>query len=106
TLLSGPVVLVICVMLLIGSVAFLDTMAATLFMGLGLAVMLVGLGILRLARPANDRGFHHNIEGRAAPFTILTIFAVVIGGIAEILPTVIAAPEMTQSTHNVPYTGL
>ena len=40
------------------------------------------------------------------PFTALTILAVLVGGIAEIVPSVVAGGEALRSTSNVPYTAL
>jgi cytochrome c oxidase cbb3-type subunit I/II len=50
--------------------------------------------------------WHHIIEGRAMFFTGLVVVAVLIGGIAEIVPTIITSPSTLRSSTNVPYTAL
>jgi cytochrome c oxidase cbb3-type subunit I/II len=50
--------------------------------------------------------WHHIIEGRAMFFSGLVIVAVLIGGIAEIVPTIISGPSALRSDTNVPYTAL
>jgi len=52
------------------------------------------------------RTWHHLIEGKAVPFTTLTMVAVLVGGLAEIVPTVIAGGERLRTTKNKPYTAL
>jgi cytochrome c oxidase cbb3-type subunit I/II len=50
--------------------------------------------------------WHALLEGKALPFTALTIIGVLIGGVAEIIPSIIAGGETLRTTSNVPYTGL
>jgi len=46
------------------------------------------------------------VEGKAMTFTVLTIAAVLVGGIAEIVPIVISGNATLAATHNKPYTAL
>jgi cytochrome c oxidase cbb3-type subunit I/II len=50
--------------------------------------------------------WHRMIEGKAVPFTALTIASVLVGGLAEIVPSVVAGGEKLRTTHNKPYTAL
>jgi cytochrome c oxidase cbb3-type subunit I/II len=50
--------------------------------------------------------WHHLVEGRAMFFTGLVVVAVLIGGAAEIIPSIISGPSALRSDTNVPYTAL
>jgi cytochrome c oxidase cbb3-type subunit I/II len=50
--------------------------------------------------------WHHLVEGRAMFFTGLVIVSVLVGGIAEIIPSIISGPRALRSDTNVPYTAL
>ncbi|MGD8862275.1 MAG: cytochrome-c oxidase, cbb3-type subunit I [Myxococcales bacterium] len=50
--------------------------------------------------------WHALLEGKALPFTTLTIIGVLIGGVAEIIPSIVTGGETLRTTSNVPYTGL
>ncbi len=50
--------------------------------------------------------WHRIIEGRGAIFTTLTLAAVLAGGIAEIVPSLISAANHERTDTEVPYTGL
>ncbi len=105
-LVAPPVIFAVVVMIAFGSVAFLDAMPSTFFVSLAFALAFVGGIVLRLARRPGRPTWHSLIEGRAAPFTVLTIGAVLVGGVAEILPTLVASPESMQAARNVPYSAL
>ncbi len=49
--------------------------------------------------------WHHIIEGRALIFSVLVVLAVLIGGVAEIIPSLIAGPS-AMASKNTPYTAL
>jgi cytochrome c oxidase cbb3-type subunit I/II len=50
--------------------------------------------------------FHGVLEGRALIFTVFTVIAVLIGGVAEILPTVVMSNGERAETSQRPYTPL
>ncbi len=71
------------------TVAYLaaDAIGAILVMLL-LAVLLV-VTLLTWGNKKDDEvNFHHLLEGRPLVFTVLTVFAILIGGIAELVPTI------------------
>ena len=68
------------------------------------AIMIVVFQSLKEGRKGPS--WHSIIEGRAAFFTVLVVVAVLIGGVAEIVPSIIAGPSAMRSTTNVPYTAL
>ena len=72
----------------------------------GTLLLLVGFLILLVSRDDEKPTFHAKLEGKVAPFTILTFVAVLIGGVVQILPTVVASPEAIAATTNTPYTAL
>ncbi len=61
---------------------------------------------LRLGQKDDRSVWHGILEGRALIFTVLTVIAVLIGGIAEILPSVVIGANDRASTRQHPYTPL
>jgi cytochrome c oxidase cbb3-type subunit I/II len=60
-------------------------------------ILLVSIGggtlfLLSLRKPGGAPTWHRIVEGRAAIFTALTVVAVLVGGVAEIVPALIVAP--------------
>ncbi|MDD9935056.1 MAG: cytochrome-c oxidase, cbb3-type subunit I [Myxococcales bacterium] len=114
--LGRPVVLCALGIGVLLSTALMDEVQTTIVFAL---VILVGIIVAVVmygqeAREARaERGeeptgptWHRLVEGRALPFTALTILAVLVGGIAEIVPSVVAGGETLRTTSNVPYTAL
>jgi cytochrome c oxidase cbb3-type subunit I/II len=69
---------------------------------LTLATLTVGVAVFaviafQVAQRPGEPTWHRLLEGRAAPFTALTVLAVLAGGVAEILPTVLATPAREAS---------
>lgn len=91
---------------LIATGFFFEAIQSLILIIAGSLLLLVGFLILLIAREEGKPTFHAKLEGKAAPFTILTFIAVLIGGVVQILPTVIASPEAVASTTNTPYTPL
>ena len=91
---------------LIALAGFTDAAASILFISLGLAVLLGTVFIASLVAKKGTPTWHSRLEGHAAPFAVLTAVAALAGGIAELLPSIIAAPEAIAATTNVPYTAL
>jgi cytochrome c oxidase cbb3-type subunit I/II len=103
--LGTPVLMCIAGLALLASLAFLGPLGNTL----GIAGMIaVSAAILYFDREKKlgQSSWHHIVEGRALPFTVLTVGAVLIGGIAEIVPIVIAGNAKLGTTKQQPYTGL
>jgi len=101
---SGPVVLTTVICVVVGSIAWLDAIAST-FMILVASVVAVG-GAVLLALSRENRGWHRVLEGRSLIFTGLTTAAVLIGGVAEILPTVALGAHDRATSEMEPYTPL
>jgi cytochrome c oxidase cbb3-type subunit I/II len=97
--LGSPVLLSFAVLALLGVSVLLPPGESTALIGLGAMIALVA-GALYFERKADEPAspsdkptWHRIVEGRALPFSVLTIVAVLIGGVAEILPMVIAGND-------------
>ncbi len=94
------------------------TVAAVIAIGLvsgamSIAALVVALGIaiggaysIVKGKKDGKPAWHAVLEGRALIFTVLTVVAVLVGGIAELIPLVVTTNEDTRLTSNVPYTAL
>ncbi len=100
-----PVILTALVFALFGAFPFLDAIA-----NVALAAVAIGVGVLGttliLVGGKGRPSWHSLLEGRALWFTVFTIVAVLVGGVAEIVPTVIAGNAARASTDNAPYRAL
>ncbi len=104
-----PVLLALGVGGLLGASAFFGAAGTTLLVIAALFVAITA-GVLMFGGEgegaAQSARWHRLVEGRALPFTALTIAAVLAGGVAEIVPTVITGTEKLATTRNVPYKPL
>jgi len=103
---APPVMIGVVAMGLFAVVAWAQAIASIIFITLGMAVIFGGLIVWQLSRKSGQPAWHHLLEGRAMIFTVLTVLAMLVGGVAELLPTIIATPEQLSSTQEVPYTPL
>jgi len=70
-------------------------------------IVLVGLfAVLTYRKEEGRPGWHSLLEGNSLVFTVLTLIAILIGGIAEILPTVLIADSVPRTGTAQPYTAL
>jgi cytochrome c oxidase cbb3-type subunit I/II len=104
-LLGRPVLLAVVATVLFMLVAQLPPVPSAVVMALALVVVVGGSAIAFRKRDGKPT-WHSIIEGRAVPFTALTVGAILIGGAAEIVPTVVASNETLRTTRNTPYTAL
>ena len=105
-LFGQPVMASIIVMSLLFAMGLFDGLMSTI-----LALAAIMWGVVAIAVSMRNRGdekvsWHHMLEGRAGVFTVLVVIGVLVGGVAEIVPMVIAVPESIRTTKNVPYTPL
>jgi cytochrome c oxidase cbb3-type subunit I/II len=105
-LLGRPVWITAAVTLLVGSIAFINEMASTTMIVIAFAVALLGGIALHMSRVQGKPTWHGLLEGRGLLFTSFTVIAVLAGGIAEIVPSVVTGQQALKSTDNVPYTAL
>ncbi len=105
-ILAPPVVLVF----VIGTVVFVagvaNAVASTTLLAVAFAIALLGTLALESSRRGGGPTWHRLLEGRALPFTALTAIAVLIGGVAEIIPIVMVSEATAAITEQRPYTAL
>jgi len=100
-----PALVSLVVVALMLAAGFLDAIPATAVIALCVAVAIGGYYLTAKGRSPDKPTWHHLLEGRAGLLTVFTVVAILIGGVAEIVPTVIATPEAT-TIQNTPYTPL
>ncbi len=105
-LLGPPVVVSFVVMAMLSTVAVLNTAGSVVFVTLAFAIAIGFVVVGQVSKHTGKPPWHHLLEGRALLFTVLTVVAILIGGVAEIVPSMLAVPEQLSSTRNVPYTAL
>jgi len=100
-----PVVLTGVIALLLALFPFVDPIGNVMLMALVLGIGIFGTVIVQLKR-AGEPAWHALLEGRALWFSAFTVIAVLAGGVAELVPTIITGSEALALTHNVPYRPL
>jgi cytochrome c oxidase cbb3-type subunit I/II len=98
-----PVVLAVVTFGLAGAFALSNMMAGVAFAS---AAFVVGvLGVIAVRSTGGGEGaWHRLLEGRALLFTVLTLLAVLAGGVAEIVPSLLVKPA--ESADARPYRAL
>ena len=105
-LLFGKPALVSAVVVTLMLVAgFLDALPAMALIVLAVLVAMGGYFLTAKGRSDDKPTWHRMLEGRAGAFSVFTVIAILVGGVAEIIPTVITSPEAT-SIQNTPYSPL
>ena len=104
-LFAGPVLLsaVVLTMLVIGVVT--NILSAMAFFTLGIVIAVFGGAAFKLMHSPGQPTWHRLLEGRGLLFSILVVVAVLIGGVAEILPTIVVGPRGLDAGAT-PYTAL
>jgi cytochrome c oxidase cbb3-type subunit I/II len=102
--LAPPLVLSVVVCALFGVALMLEPVGATFVASVAVAVA-VG-GTVWIKASGRSTNWHHLLEGRGAIFSVLAGLAVLIGGIAEILPAVVVGEAERAVTEHTPYTAL
>ena len=99
-----PVVFGVVITGLVVLLGFVDIEIAIVVLA---GILLSSVAAYLLTGPRGDGRptWHRLVEGRALIFTVLTLAAVLVGGIAEILPTVIGRPAVAAADH-APYSPL
>jgi cytochrome c oxidase cbb3-type subunit I/II len=106
-ILSKPVVVTVSVLALAGVGMAVNTFTSPLFIMTALAVGARGAAAVRAAKTDGEPAWHRIIEGRALIFTVLATIAVLAGGVAELVPSLIVKPAEAASKTDVrPYRPL
>jgi cytochrome c oxidase cbb3-type subunit I/II len=66
----------------------------------------VGAYFIQLAREKGKPAWHNLLEGRAAIFTVLTVIAVLVGGLVEIVPSLLVEQTNATGVQAKPYRPL
>ncbi len=102
--LSPPVLLVAVVGGLVGAVAVVGELGSTLLVSVAVVTAILGTMALQLSR--SGAGWHRLLEGKSLVFTVFITIAVLIGGIAELVPTFVVNEEAARNSPMRPYTPL
>ena len=86
---GAPVVLTLVVSVLVGALAVVGVNASVGITTLAVAVAVGGTIALQLSKEEGQPTWHRLLEGRALIFTVFVVLAVLVGGVAEIIPTII-----------------
>ena len=105
-LLGAPVLLSAVIIVLVLSIAFLPGNTSLLVVAVALGVGALGFRRLMRDRESGKVTWHHLLEGKGAIFTVLVVVAVLVGGIAELVPTVVTGSRAMIETSTLPYTPL
>ena len=102
-----PVILTFVVGALVTAMAVVNEMASVVIAAVALAVAVLGTIALGFGQKKEGaKSWHGILEGRGLIFTVLTVIAVLVGGIAEILPSVAIGVHDRRTTQQQPYTAL
>ena len=108
---GSPVILTVLSFALLAAVALLGPAGSTLTLVIGASILL-SAAVFYFERPDEDAQtpakprWHALVEGKALTFTVLTIGAILVGGVAEIVPLVIAGNDRLAVRDHAPYTPL
>jgi len=102
---SGPVVLAVGVGALGGLFLVTNAFASMLFVAIAATVGVLGALAFSSAR-SSAKGWHRVLEGRALIFSSMVVVAVLIGGVCEIIPTLVAQPDASTIASAHPYKPL
>jgi len=107
-LFGKPVILVTTVGVLGGLFLVTNAMASLFFVTVALFIGVLGAVAVSAAKEKGGEGtaWHRLLEGRALVFVSLTIIAVLIGGVAEIVPSLLAQPDSASVADAKPYSAL
>jgi cytochrome c oxidase cbb3-type subunit I/II len=103
---GAPVVLVALAAVLIGTAAVVNVSAGVALLFLGVALTFGGGIALKLSGNGDKPTWHRILEGRPLLFTAFSVIAILIGGIAEIVPTVVLSKSDVRLSTGGAYTPL
>lgn len=101
-----PVIVVAITSILAGSIAVLNQVASTMMATLAIAMAVGGTIGIQITQKKGATNWHHLLEGKPLIFTVFVVIAVLIGGIAEIIPSVVIRHVDPTTTSARPYRPL
>jgi cytochrome c oxidase cbb3-type subunit I/II len=106
-LLTQPAPMMVLVVIGLALAAgFTDAVGTTGLIFLSALIGVIGWSFMALRKKDDSPGWHHLLEGRPLLFTVLSVVAILIGGVAEIVPTVIMTGADARSVTTHPYKPL
>jgi cytochrome c oxidase cbb3-type subunit I/II len=87
-----PVILVTLVAVTAATMAVVNNEASIVLAGMLVTVAILGTIALHLTVDRTRPSWHRLLEGRALMFTSFTVIAVLAGGVAELVPSLLATP--------------
>ena len=104
---SPPVLVTVTVVALAGVALMVNAFTSPFFIFVAVVVAGFGAASIRAARAEGGAAWHRIVEGRALVFTVLATLAVLVGGVAELVPALIVKPAEAASKTDVrPYRAL
>jgi cytochrome c oxidase cbb3-type subunit I/II len=105
---GSPVIITALCLTLIGLAGFTNPMGSAAFILVAILLGFFGIYFTTLTTSPDKPTWHSIIEGRALLFTVLTVIAVLIGGVAEIVPSIVmkATDADAAKKSNPPYRAL
>jgi cytochrome c oxidase cbb3-type subunit I/II len=88
-LFGRPVILVMVVSVLAATMMVVNKEASIFIATMAVIVAVLGTMALRLAQTSGQKNWHMLLEGRALVFTAFTVIAVLAGGVAELVPSLV-----------------
>ncbi len=101
-----PVLLTGGVMALFASIAVMNQMASIAVAAIAVFVAIFGTLAFQLSKQDGKPTWHSLVEGRALIFSVLTAIAVGVGGVAELIPTLVINRAEARTVTTRPYTPL
>ncbi|MGO9834760.1 MAG: cytochrome-c oxidase, cbb3-type subunit I [Polyangiaceae bacterium] len=92
-LLGKPVIVVTLVVVTAATMAVVNNEASILFAAVAVSIAVLGTIAIHLAADHAKPSWHRLLEGRALLFSSLTILAVMTGGVAELVPSLLVTPS-------------
>ena len=106
-LFGKPVIVVTLVAVIGATMAVVNNEASIIFAGMAVVVAILGTIALHLAADRTQINWHRLLEGRALMFTSFVVIAVLAGGVAELVPTLLVTPaQVNASAESKPYRPL
>jgi cytochrome c oxidase cbb3-type subunit I/II len=106
-LFGKPVILVTLVAVTAATMAVVNNEASILVASMAVSVAVLGTVALHLTVDHSKPAWHRLLEGRALLFTTFTVVAVLVGGVAELVPSLLVTPaEAHVSADTKPYRAL
>mgnify|MGYP001321856358 CR=1 FL=1 len=102
---SKPIAYILAMAVLVAVFGISNVFVATATVVFILVLVIIGLFVLR--REPGKPGWHSLLEGNSFAFTLFVLIAILVGGIAELIPTIFVEKAVPKTgPAQVPYTAL